>query len=198
VADHQDKETISLRPSWRKYGRSVLVRFSHSLLILVGAQLWLGAQSGGRDSVWEALPIGVVVLALVVDVAIRMNTVIRITPNDIAIQAPVILHKLVPRRDVGGLALRGVYSYPGAQIYGVLYDHNNRCLATLPEGVWDDSDLHRLQSAVYSPSQPIRYGTSAELGREFPGALTWARYAGWALAVLVVALILVGVALQGR
>ncbi len=147
---------------------------------------------------WEALPTGVLVLALVIDVAIRMNTVIRISPSDIVIQASLSLQKLVPRKDVGGVALRGVYSYPGTRMYAILYDHNNRCLATLPEGVWDDGDLYRLQSAVHSPSQSIRYVTSAELSREFPGALSSARYAGWALALLVVALIFVGVPLQGK
>lgn len=189
---------VTLRPSWRKYGRSVLLRFTPAVVIYVALQFWLAGQSGGRDSAYELLPIGLLVLAVVADVAYRMGTVVRVTANYVSIEPPLIGHKVVPRQHVRGVALRGVFSYPGASVYAVIYDDHNRSIATLPEGIWDEDGLRRLQASLGVNDHAMRYVSAAELSREFPGALTISRYAGWVLAFVVTALMFVGVGLQNR
>ena len=189
---------VTLRPSWRKYGRSVLLRFTPAVVIYVALQFWLAGQSGGRDSAYELLPIGLLVLAVVADVAYRMGTVVRVTANYVSIEPPLIGHKVVPRQHVRGVALRGVFSYPGARVYAVIYDDHNRSIATLPEGIWDEDGLRRLQASLGVNDHAMRYVSAAELSREFPGALTISRYAGWVLAFVVTALTFVGVGLQNR
>jgi hypothetical protein len=189
---------VTLRPSWRKYGRSVLLRFTPAVVIYVALQFWLAGQSGGRDSAYELLPIGLLVLAVVADVAYRMGTVVQVTANYVSIEPPLIGHKVVPRQHVRGVALRGVFSYPGARVYAVIYDDHNRSIATLPEGIWDEDGLRRLQASLGVNDHAMRYVSAAELSREFPGALTISRYAGWVLAFVVTALTFVGVGLQNR
>jgi hypothetical protein len=189
---------VTLRPSWRKYGRSVLLRFTPAVVIYVALQFWLAGQSGGRDSAYELLPIGLLVLALVADVAFRMGTVVRVTANHVSIEPPLIGHKVVSRQHVRGVALRGVFSNLGARVYAVIYDDHNRSIATLPEEIWDEDALRRLQASLGVDNHAMRYVTASELSREFPGALTISRYAGWVLAFVVTALIFVGVGLQNR
>jgi hypothetical protein len=168
------------------------------VVIYVALQFWLAGQSGGRDSAYELLPIGVLVLAVVVDVGYRMGTVVRVTADHVSIEPPLMLHKVVARQHVRGVALRGVFSYAGASVYAVIYDDHNRSIATLPEGIWDEDGLRRLQVSLGEKDHATRYVSAAELSREFPGALTISRYAGWVLAFVVIALSFVGVALQGR
>lgn len=57
--------------------------------------------------------------------------------------------------------------------------------------------MRRLQDVFGTTDRSIKYTTSEGLSQEFPGALVLSRYYGWALAVLVVVLIFVGVGLQG-
>ena len=161
-------------------------------------QFWLADQLGGRDSVYELLPIGVLVLAVVADIGYRMGTIVRVTADQVFIERPLIRHKVVARPRVRGVALRGVFSYPGARVYAVIYDDRDRSIVTLPEGIWDDDDLRQLQASLGAKDHAIRYVSAAELSREFPGVLTFSRYAGWVLAVVVIALVFIGVALQSR
>ena len=189
---------LVLRPSWRKYGKSVLLRFTPALVIYVALQFWLAGQSGGHDSAYELLPIGVFVLAVLGDVAYRMGTVVRVTADHVSIEPPLIPHKVVPRQHVRGVAVRDVFSYGRSTVYAIIYDDHNRSIATLPEGIWDEDGLRRLQVSLGAKDHATQYVSASELSREFPGALTTSRYAGWVLAFVVIALSFVGVALQGR
>jgi hypothetical protein len=166
------------------------------VVLLVAFQFWLARQPGGRDSLFEALPLGVLLLAVAGDLLYRMNSVVRISPERVVVVRPLLPSKVAPRDHVRGLALRGVYSFPGSRLYAVVYDDNNRCIATLPEGLWDDRDLRHLQTMLGPKDHAIKYVTSNQLRTEFPGALTAARYAGWVLAVTIVILIFVGVSLR--
>jgi hypothetical protein len=166
------------------------------VLIYVALQFWLAGQSGGKDSAWELLPIGVFVAAIAADIAIRMSTVVRLTPSDLEVGPWWLPHKVVPRKSVRGVALRGVFSRLGTTLYAVIYDEQNRSVATLPEGIWDEGELKRLQVLLPSKDRATHYVSAADLSREFPGALTIVRYAGWVLAIVVIALVFVGVALE--
>jgi hypothetical protein len=167
-------------------------------MILIVLQFWLANQSGTRDSGFELVPAAALVLAVAADLAYRMNTVVRVTAEDLAIEPPLVMRKVVQRQRVGGVALRGVFSYVGSTMYAVIYDDHGRSIATLPQGIWDEEDLRRLQAALGTKDRAIRYVSAAELGTEFPGALTVVRYAGWALAAAVVVLIFVGASIEHR
>ncbi len=184
---------LTLRPSWRKYGQSVLRRFSLLVILAAGLQFWLAGQVGGRDSVFGSLALGLIVFVVVADIGYRMSTVIRVTPVRVVIEAMRFLRRDVPRANVAGVALRGIPSYTGAKLYAVIFDDHHRSVATLPEGIWDE-DLRRLQAALGAKNDSIKYATSGELAAEFPGALSVERYLGWGLALVVIALIFVGAA----
>ena len=185
---------LTLRPSWRKYGQSVLRRFSLLVILAAGLQFWLAGQVGGRDSVFGSLALGLIVFVVVVDIGYRMSTVIRVTPVRVVIEAMRFLRRDVPRANVAGVALRGIPSYTGAKLYAVIFDDHHRSVATLPEGIWDEDDLRRLQAALGAKNDSIQYATSGELAAAFPGALSVERYLGWGLALVVIALIFVGAA----
>jgi len=140
----------------------------------------------------------VLVLAIAGDVVYRVSTVVRITPEHLEIRTLPILRKVVPRSAIRGVALRGVLSYTGARRYAVIFGEGNRNIATLPEGIWDEDDLRRLQSLLGPTDHSIRYVSSAELSKEFPGTQIIAPYGGWLIAIIVVALIFISAALERR
>lgn len=94
-------ESMTLRPSWRKYVRSIVLNFSPLVVLLALFQFWVAGQSGGRDSAWELLPIGAFVVALAADILIRMGTVVRLTPTTLQVEPPVFLHREISRESVG-------------------------------------------------------------------------------------------------
>src|ERR1700694_1342275 len=162
--DRSDGQMI--RPSWRKYLRTVALRFTPLVLVYVAIQFWLASQAGGKDSAWELLPIGVLVVAVAADIAYRMSTVVRLTPSHLEVGPPFVLRKVVPRSAIRGVALRGVFSRLGTRVYAVIYDEQDRCIATLPEGIWDEGELRRLQTLLGSTDRSIRYVSAADLSRE--------------------------------
>ncbi len=189
---------LTFWPSWRKYTRTVRFRYLPLALVYLAVQLWLAGQSGAKDSPWDLLPISVLVLAIAGDVVYRVSTVVRITPEHLEIRTLPILRKVVPRSAIRGVALRGVLSYTGARRYAVIFGEGNRNIATLPEGIWDEDDLRRLQSLLGPTDHSIRYVSSAELSKEFPGTQIIAPYGGWLIAIIVVALIFISAALERR
>jgi hypothetical protein len=131
------------------------------------------------------------VLVIAGDIVYRMSTVVRILPGHVVIEVMRVLRRDMPRASVGGVALRGVVSYIGTRLYAVMYDRHHRCITTLPEGIWDEGDLRRLQDELGAKEHSIKFVNSGELSTEFPGALSLERYLGWGLAVVVIALIFV-------
>jgi hypothetical protein len=186
---------LALRPSWRKCGRVVLRRFGLLVIVSIGLQFWLAGLVGGRDSGLGVLALALILFAVIADVTFRMSTVIRVSPTHVVIETMRLLRREVPRARVGGMALRGIPSWVGARLYAILYDQQQRCIATLPEGIWDENDLDRLLKVFGAKDQSIKYVTSGELAAEFPGALSVQRGLGWGLAVLVIALMFLGAAL---
>ncbi len=185
---------LVLRPSWRKYGRSILRRLSPLVIVVIAIQFWLGGPVTGRDSGFGFLALGLMVIVFAADIVYRMSTVVRILPAHVVIEVMRFVRRDVPRASVAGVALRGVVSYIsylGTQLYAVIYDRHHRCITTLPEGIWDEEDLRRLQAALGAEDHLIKFVSSSELSTEFPGALSLERYLGWGLAVVVIALILV-------
>ena len=187
---------ITIRPSWRKAARSSLRRFTPIAIGAILLQFWLASQSGGKDSPAEALPILILVLAVVADFTYRMTTVLELSPEQLAIRTWVTPRRLVPRSLIRGVALRRFYSYPYSQSFAVVYGDDGRRFATLPERIWEDDDVHRLQAALGSHDHSYRDVTRDEYKREFPGALN--NYLGWLVALGVMAAIFVGIALQNR
>jgi hypothetical protein len=188
---------LVLRPSWKKFGRGILLRFTPLLVAYVAFQFLLAAQIGGKDSVWELLPLGAIAVVIAGDAMYRMFSVVRVTPDRVEV-GPPILRRVVSRHRVKGVALRSVSSYFGARVYAVVYGDGGRSIATLPEQTWEEADLRHLGNVLAGHTGPSRTVTADELRTEFPGALVVSRYLGWTLAFVVVVLIFLGVALQGR
>jgi hypothetical protein len=165
------------------------------VIVVIAIQFWLGGPVSGKDA-FGFLALGLMVVVVAADVVYRMSTVVRITAEHVLIETMRFVRKDVPRATVGGVALRGVLSYRSIQLYAVIYDRQHRCITTLPEGIWDEEDVRRLQAVLGAKDPLIKYVSSGELSSEFPGALTVERYIGWGLAVVVVALIFVAAALS--
>jgi hypothetical protein len=189
---------LTLRPSWRKYGRSILRPLS--LFVLAGGafQFWLAGFSGGKHSgeIFGFLAIALILLVGAADLVYRMTTVIRITREQLEIEAVGFMRRAWPRASVAGVVFLGSVSYMGTRLYAVIYDRHHRCLAALPEGIWDEDDLHRLQTVLATDGRSAKHLSSGELGSEFPGALRLERYVGWGLAVVVIGLIFVAAAMN--
>ncbi len=176
----------------------MLNRITPLVVLLALFQFWAAGQSGGRDGPVDIVILLILVFAVVVGDVFRMTTVIRLTPEMMAIGSWLTPKRLVPRSDIRGVALRRYTSYPSRASFGVavVYGESGRRFATLPESVWDDADLYRLQAALGSNNHVYREVTRDEYQREFPGALR--NYWGWLLAGVVLVVIFSEAVIQTR
>ena len=189
---------VELRPSWGKYARSAF-RLIPLGIAYLAVQFWLGGQGQAKDSPWELLLVGVIVMALAGDITYQMSRVVRLGPSQLEISRPLFPPRVIRRSLIHGLAFRGVVSYLGpTRLYTVVYDDRHRAIVTLPQAIFDEAALLRLQRALGFHDTTIRYVNTGELQAEFPGALRPARYLGWFLAILVMGMIFVGVAITNR
>ena len=78
---------LVLRPSWRKYGTSILRRLSPLVIVVIAIQFWLGGPVTGRDSVFGFFALGLMVIVFAADIVYRMSTVIRVMPGHVVIEA---------------------------------------------------------------------------------------------------------------
>lgn len=193
----EHSRVITIRPSFGKAGKSALRRFTPLAIVAVLLQFYLAGQSGGKDSPLEAIPILMLVGAVVADFTYRMTTVVVVTMEQVTIRSWLTFPHVVPRSQIGGVALRRVYSYPiGSRSYAVIVGDGGRSIATLPEGIWKDDDIRSLQVALGSKDHSYRQVTSDEYKREFPGAVH--TYWGWIFAALVMVVMFAGIYLQSR
>jgi hypothetical protein len=189
---------ITIRPSWKKAARSVLKRATPMVLLLVLFQFWAAGQSGGRGGPVDVLLALILIFAVVADYAYRMTTVLRLTPEALAISSGLARTRQVPRSQIRGVALRRFASYPFRTTFGVavVYGESGRRFATMPESIWEDDDVHRLQTSLGSTDSSYREVTRDEFKSEFPGSLR--NYWGWVLAAIVVVVIFVGATIKNR
>lgn len=98
-------EVIDVRPSWRRYGNYVLgriYRFGPLALVYLALQLWLGGQSGGKDSLWELLPIAAFVAGVAAYLLYLMSIVVHISGGHVEVGTRWIPRSANHRTVTGG------------------------------------------------------------------------------------------------
>jgi hypothetical protein len=190
------RDSLTLRPSWRKVGRSSLARLGPLSILYVVGLFWLGGAGGGKDSLWEALPLGFLGIYLMADLVYRMSLVIHVDSTSLEIRSILRRPRVVARSEVRGVALRRVSRYLSSWSVAIIVGRNDRSFATLSEIEWDETNVNRLRGAIGSLDRTYREVSYVDYRNQFPGA-THDNF-GWAMAFAVIVLVFVGVYFQTR
>jgi len=180
----------TIRPSIGKALRAVAGRFTPMVVALVLIQFWLAGSSTPRDKVFDYIVLVIALAIVVADWIYRISTVLQLTDDALIVQTMLVRRLAIPRRQIHGIALRSVYTYPSSRSYAVVYGDHGAKIVTLPEGIWKDADIHRLQAAFGSRDHSYRQVTSEEFKREF-GSDFFSPYVGWIIAIGMLVLIFI-------
>lgn len=165
-------------------------------LILVVAQFWFAAQSGGRESAIGFVLIGLLAAVFAWSYVRQMTTVVNVSSRELSVQSLVSPQHVYARSAIRGVALRKVSSYMSVRSLAVIYGEGGRAVATLPEAFWDKDAITHLQAALGSHDTSYREVSRDQFRTEFPGAIN--TYLGWFLAAFVLAGIFVIALSQSR
>jgi hypothetical protein len=186
---HRVGHVTTIRPSVGKALRSVARRFTPVVAALVLIQFWLaGPSSSPSDKAFDYIVIIIALTIVVADWFYRMSTVLQLTDDALIVQTMLVRRFAIPRKRIHGIALRSVYTYPSSRSYVIVYGDRGTKIVALPEGIWEDADIHRLEVAFGSRDHSYRQVTSKEFRREF-GSDFFSPYIGWIIALVMLVLI---------
>jgi hypothetical protein len=184
------RHVTAIHPSVGKALRSVAGRFTPVVAALVLIQFWLAGPSSPRDKAFDYIVLVIALTIVVADWIYRISTVLQLTDDALIVQTMLVRRLAIPRERIRGIALRSIYTYPWSRSYAIVYGDRGTKIVALPEGIWEDADIHRLQAAFGSRDHWYQQVTSKEFRREF-GNDFFSPYIGWIIALVMLVFIFI-------
>ena len=165
-----------MRPSLARARASVATNARLPALVMVVLSLAVATNTGMIALVGSLAAIVVTTLAILGGVLLYARSVrIAVDADQVCVTDLWGRVRAVPRREVGGVALREIPAAWGrSQPLMLIYDRGHRCIRLFDRRLWAEEDVDRLQELLCRRGYTRSRRTSfARMAAEFPGSARW-------------------------